>query len=91
MTTFVYAITPQLTKKGAAIFIGTLLQKTNRFQRAPISGEIGALVSIYTRIPNEEDLRKPKGTLKFTKAGSWIHPISPGKSRAKIPDSGIPS
>jgi len=45
-------------------------------------------VSLYIRVPNEEDLKEPKRTSKFIKASDWIHPISPEKiSTAKTPTS----
>ncbi len=36
-----------VTERGAAIFLKKLIQKTNRFERAPSSGEIAELISLY--------------------------------------------
>jgi len=63
------------------IFLETLIQKTNRFERAPLSREVAELISVYTIIPKEDDLKKSEGTLKFIKASNWMsestsHPIS---------------
>src|SRR6266498_1097919 len=71
LTTLVYKYPSILTKRGAAIFIGTLVQHTNRFERAPTLGELAELISIYTIIPKEEDLEELIGTPKFTKASNW--------------------
>ncbi len=71
LTTLVYKYPLTLTKQGAAIFIGTLIQQTNRFERAPTSGELAELISLYTIIPKEKDLETPIGTPKFTKASNW--------------------
>src|SRR6266498_715973 len=71
LTTLVYKYPPTLTKRGAAIFIRTLIQYTNRFERAPTSGELAKLILIYTIIPKEEDLEELIGTPKFTKASNW--------------------
>src|SRR6266511_3684928 len=70
LTTLVYKYPPILTERGAAIFIGTLIQYTNRFERAPTSGELAELISVYIIIPKEDDLEKPIGTPKFTKASN---------------------
>src|SRR6266498_2886845 len=39
----VYKAPPTVTERGAAIFIGTLTQQTEEFERAPTSGELAAL------------------------------------------------
>src|SRR6266498_379821 len=67
----VYKAPPTVTERGAAIFIGTLTQQTEEFERAPTSGELAALISQFTIIPNEEDLKEPIGTPKFSKASQW--------------------
>src|SRR6266498_1343439 len=71
LTTFIYKVFPTITEQEAAIFIGTLIQKTNGFERAPSSGEVAELISIYTIIPKEDDLKEPEGTLTFIKASNW--------------------
>src|SRR6266542_3067289 len=71
LTTLVYKYPPTLTERGAAIFIRTLIQHTNRFERAPTSGELAKLISLYTIIPKEEDLETLIRTPKFTKASNW--------------------
>src|SRR6266508_5767600 len=58
LTTLVYKYPSTLTERGAAIFIRTLIQHTNRFERVPTSGELAELISIYTIIEKEEDLEK---------------------------------
>src|SRR6266540_2344144 len=64
LTILVYKYPPTLTEREAAIFIRMLIQHTNRFERAPISGELAELISIYTIIPKEEDLEELIGTSK---------------------------
>src|SRR6266540_6003823 len=71
LTTLVYKYPLTLTERGAAIFIRTLIQHTNGFERAPTSGELAELISLYTIIPKNEDLEELIGTLKFTKASNW--------------------
>jgi|SRR6266498_1161448 len=44
LTTLVYKYPPTLTERGAAIFIGTLIQHIEGFERAPTSGELAALI-----------------------------------------------
>jgi len=56
LTTLVYKAPPTVTEREAAIFIRTLIQKTNSFERAPSSGEVAELISVYTIIPKEDDL-----------------------------------
>src|SRR6266498_3416324 len=68
LTILVYKYPPTLTERGAAIFIRTLIQHTEGFERASTSGELAALISQYTVIPKEEDLEEPIGTPRFTKA-----------------------
>ncbi len=77
LTTLVYKYSPTLTERRAAIFIGTLIQHTNGFERVPTSGELAELISLYIIIPKEEDLEALIGTPKFTKASNWsIHQTS---------------
>src|SRR6266540_3618891 len=71
LTTLVYKYPPTLTERGVAIFVETLIQHTNGFERAPTSGELAELISLYTIIPKNEDLEELIGTLKFTKASNW--------------------
>src|SRR6266540_2568698 len=71
LTTLVYKYPPTLTERGAAIFIRTLIQHTNGFERAPTSGELAELISLYTIILKENDLEKLIGTPKFIKASDW--------------------
>src|SRR6266545_4207150 len=51
LTTLVYKYPPTLTERGVAIFIETLIQQTEGFERAPTSGELAELISLYTIIP----------------------------------------
>src|SRR6266540_398228 len=71
LTTLVYKYPPTLTERGAAIFIGTLIQHTEGFERAPTSGELAALISQYTIIPKAKDFEELIRTPKFTKASNW--------------------
>src|SRR6266511_3608529 len=93
LTTLIYKYPPTLTEREAAIFIRTLIQHTNGFDRAPTSGELAELISLYTIIPKEEDLEELIGTLKFTKASNWSTHKTPELSKEpivnKMPDSGI--
>src|SRR6266540_6586414 len=91
----VYKYPLTLTERGAAIFIRTLIQHTNGFERAPTSGELAELISIYTIIPKEEDLQQPIGTPKFIKASNWSTHQTPELPKQLIdsstPDSGTSS
>src|SRR6266542_1900253 len=93
LTTLVYKYPSTLTERGAAIFIRMLVQHINRFERAPTSGELAELISLYTIIPKEEDLEEPIGTSKFTKASNWsTHQTLESLKQPtdnNIPDSGI--
>src|SRR6266542_1571106 len=89
LTTLVYKYPPTLTERGAAIFIRTLVQHTNGFERAPTSGELAELISIYTIIPKEEDLEELIETLKFTKASNWSTHKTPELSKELI-DNNMP-
>src|SRR6266542_3698725 len=92
LTTLVYRFPPTLTERGAAIFIGTLIQQTEGFKRAPTSGELAALISQFTIIPKEEDLKELIGTPKFSKASNWSTHKTPEPLKQPInsgtPDSG---
>ena len=57
LTTLVYKAPPTLTERGVAIFIRTLIQQTEGFERAPTSGELAALISQFTIVPKEDDLQ----------------------------------
>jgi len=89
LTTLVYKAPPTLTERGAAIFIGSLIQQTEGFERAPTSGELASLISQFTIIPKEEDLEQPIGTPKFIKASNWSTHQTPKTPKQPI-DSGIP-
>ncbi len=89
LTTLVYKAPPTLTERGAAIFIGSLIQQTEGFERAPTSGELAALISQYTIIPKDDDLKEPNGTPKFVKASNWSTHKTPEPPKQPI-DSGIP-
>src|SRR6266542_5977171 len=71
LTTLVYKYPPTLTERGVAIFVETLIQHTNGFERAPTSGELAELISLYTIIPKNDDLEELIGIPKFTKASNW--------------------
>src|SRR6266542_3325270 len=71
LITLVYKYPPTLTERGAAIFIRTLIQHTEGFERTPTSGELAALISQYIIIPKKEDLEELIETLKFIKASNW--------------------
>src|SRR6266496_1852081 len=92
LTTLVYKAPPILTERGAAIFIGTLIQQTEGFERAPTSEELASLISQFTIIPKEEDLEQPIGTPKFVKASNWSTHKTPEPPKQLInsgtPDSG---
>src|SRR6266540_4060467 len=89
LTTLVYKAPPTLTEQGAAIFISTLIQQTEGFERAPTSGELASLIFQFTIIPKEEDLEQPIGTPKFIKAKDWSTHKTPEVLKKPI-DSGIP-
>ncbi len=91
LTTLVYKAPSTVTEWEAAIFIRTLIQWTNRFERASTSGEVAKLISIYTIIPKEDNLQESAGTPKFTKASNWPLAKTPEpvnkSSSSKTPDS----
>src|SRR6266540_1193071 len=89
LTTLVYKAPPTLTERGAAIFIESLIQQTEGFERAPTSGELAALISQYTIIPKDEDLKELIGTPKFIKASNWSTHKTPEQPKQLI-DSGTP-
>src|SRR6266542_4091043 len=89
LSTLVYKYVPILTERGAAIFIGTLIQQTEGFERAPTSGELAALISQFTILPKEDDLQQLIGTLKFVKASNWNTQKTPEPLKQLI-DSGMP-
>src|SRR6266540_3073701 len=92
LTTLVYKAPSTLTERGAAIFIGTLIQQTEGFERAPTSGELASLISQFTIIPKDEDLEEPIGIPKFVKASNWSTYKTPEPPKQPIdsdmPDSG---
>src|SRR6266542_4473317 len=71
LTSLVYTHPSTLTEQEAAIFVRTLIQQTEGFERAPTSGELAALISQFTIIPKKKDLEKSIGTPKFVKASNW--------------------
>ena len=91
LTTFVYKAPLTVTERGAAIFIETLIQKTEGFIRASTSGEVVELILVYTIIPKDDDLKEPIGTPKFTKASNWASTSTPKltetEDTSKTPDS----
>src|SRR6266498_1668556 len=93
LTTLVYKAPPTLTERGTAIFIRTLIQQTEEFERAPSSGELAALISQFTIVPTDEDLKELIGTPKFNKASNWSTHKIPEPLKQPIdsgtPDSGI--
>ena len=89
LTTLVYKYPPIISERGASIFIGSLIQQTEGFERAPTSGELAALISQFTIVPKEEDLKEPIGTPKFIKAKDWSTHQTPEPPKQPI-DSGTP-
>src|SRR6266542_795781 len=89
LTTLIYKAPPTLTERDASIFIGTLIQQTEGFERAPTLGELAALISQFTVIPKSEDLEEPIGTPKFVKASNWSTHKTPELPKQPI-DSGTP-
>src|SRR6266498_2479453 len=89
LTTLIYKAPPTITERGAAIFVGILIQRTEGFERALTSGELASLISQFTVIPKEEDLEEPIGTPKFVKASNWLTHKTPEQSKQPI-DSGTP-
>src|SRR6266498_1929870 len=87
LTILVYKYPPTLTEREAAIFIGILIQHTKGFERAPTSGELAELISLYIIIPKEEDFKEPIGILKFTKASNWSIHKTPELSKQPIDSS----
>ena len=77
LITLVYKAPLIVTEREAAIFIGTLIQKTNGFERAPSSEEVAELILVYTIVPKEDDLKEPEGTPKFVKASNWVSTTTP--------------
>src|SRR6266542_4507936 len=80
----VYKYPLTLTEREAAIFIRILIQYTNRFKRAPTSGELAELISVYTILPKNDDLEELIGTPKFTKASNWSTHQTPELSKQPI-------
>src|SRR6266498_3372470 len=71
--------------------IGILIQQTEGFERALTSEELAALISQFTIVPKEEDLKELIGTLKFVKASNWSTHKTPETPKQPIssdtPDS----
>ncbi len=95
LTTLVYKASPTVTEQEAAIFLRILIQKTNRFKKAPSSGEVAELISLYTIVPKKNDLKKSAETLKFIKASGQASSATPKAinkaSSSKTPNSGTSS
>src|SRR6266542_1584543 len=89
LITLVYKAPPTLTEREAAIFIGSLIQQTEGFERASTSGELATLISQFTIIPKSEDLEEPIGIPKFVKASNWSMHKTPELPKQPI-DSGTP-
>src|SRR6266545_160920 len=93
LTTLVYKAPPTLTERGAAIFIGSLIQQTEGFERTPTSGELAALISQYIIIPRNDELKESIRIPKFVKASNWSTHQTPEPPKQPIysgtPDSGI--
>src|SRR6266542_5475386 len=89
LTTLVYRYPQTLTERGAAIFIGSLIQQTEGFERAPTSGELASLIFQFTIVPKNEDLEEPIGTPRFTKSSHWSTHKTPEPPKQPI-DSGTP-
>jgi len=72
-----------------------LIQKTEGFIRAPTVGEVAKLISVYTIIPKDDNLKEPIGTLKFIKASKWASTLTPKPTEtgdtSKTPDNGTSS
>src|SRR6266496_1173681 len=79
LTTLVYKVPPTLTERGAAIFIETLIQQTEGFERAPTSGELAALIFQFTIVPKEDELKELIGTPKFSTASDLLSQKTPKK------------
>src|SRR6266540_3956569 len=58
LITLVYKYPPTLSERGASIFIRSLIQQTEGFERAPTSGELAELISLYTIISKKDDLEE---------------------------------
>src|SRR6266498_1812515 len=92
LSTLVYKYLPTVTERGAAIFIETLIQQTEGFERASTSRELAALISQYTIISNKEDLEELIEIPTFVKASNWFTHQTPELPKQPIvsgtPDSG---
>src|SRR6266540_1042578 len=84
LTILVYKYPLTLTEQGAAIFVRTLIQHTNGFERALTSGELAELISLYIIISKNDDLEELIGTLKFTKTSNWSTYQIPNPSKQLI-------
>ncbi len=95
LTTLVYKAPLTVTEQEAAIFLGILIQKTNRFERTPLLEEVAELISIYIIVLKEDDFKEPEGTSKFVKASGWVSSATPKAinkaSSSKTPNSGTSS
>src|SRR6266498_4157669 len=89
LTILVYKAPLTLTERGAAIFVRTLIKQTEGFERAPTSEELAALISKFTILPKEEDLKEPIGTPKFIKTSDWSTHKTPELPKQPI-DSDTP-
>src|SRR6266542_6713847 len=57
LTILVYKYPPTLTERGAAIFIGTLIQQTEGFERALTSGKLAELICYIPLYRGRKTLR----------------------------------
>ena len=92
LTILVYRTPLEISEQEAVIFIRTLIQKINRFERVSSLGEIAKLILIYTILLEGKNFKKLKRIPKFSKARDWIPPIILSKSKiieSKTPDSRI--
>ena len=95
LTTLVYKVPLTITEQGVAIFIRTLIQKTNGFERAPSLGEVAELILIYTILPKEDNLKELQETPRFVKTSNWTSESTPKptseENSSKTSDSGTSS
>src|SRR6266498_584803 len=89
LTTLVYKYPSTLSERGVSIFIGSLIQQTEGFERTPTSGELAVLIFQFTIIPKDEDLEELIGIPKFVKASNWSTHKTPELPKQPI-DSGTP-
>ncbi len=84
LITLVYKATLTVSEWGAAIFIRMLIQRIEGFERAPMSEETAELISLFTIVSEEEDLKEPVEIPKFTKAKNWKSFKIPEQSKITV-------